>query len=462
MKRLVSLLLAMAVCLGLGGTALAAENGGPALPRLDTALGICENYELSVNDEYVAYGMDSFQCASATVALGDIDRAFGYIQLLRDGPFQLEMTYCDELVYEPGTTAYLAAFDYAGGGDAGILPPGGVPVGGGQALGVMIYPDQEAGTADILAVCGRGFSFTDSWDGDEAAPEEVMEEAPPEPVVAQATAPAAEGAVLPDPVVFFHESVEYMTYYHDYSYVYIALKAGSRGAMEEYIAHLREERFGLTLLRDFEESSTGYDSIHHYVFDYTGPADVPAVNWAEELSYKDESRTQVGTGDLWIEMRSKDASDGGSIECTLQISYANDAFSFADFGGRSTGTDLYFAGWFGQSTCTGPVTADRFDRPESETEGGSSDGSGSYESSGIATDDRERTKMRVPCTKCHGSGEVDCSRCGGDKGRWVYDSVPDYSGHGNTTVRTWESCSKCYGTGQVTCPVCDGDRYVYV
>lgn len=272
-----------------------------------------------------------------------------------------------------------------------------------------------------------------------------------------------EGAVLPDPAVFFHESVEYMTAYYDYSYVYMVFKAGCRAAIDEYMDHVEEERFGLTLLRDFEESSVGYDSIHHYVFDYTGDGDVPTVNWAQELSYKDESRDQVGAGDLWIEIRSNDVSRGeGRIGCSMQISFDNDAFSFDDFGGRSTMTDLYAAGGFGDRTGTGPITGDSFQRPEPET--GSSGGNGSSDSgsSGIATDDDERTEMRIPCTKCHGSGKVDCSRCGGDKGKWVYDSVPDYSGKGNTTVKSWESCSKCYGSGEVTCPVCDGERYIYI
>ena len=71
------------------------------------------------------------------------------------------------------------------------------------------------------------------------------------------------------------------------------------------------------------------------------------------------------------------------------------------------------------------------------------------------------TSLRIPCPKCHGDGDVECSQCNGDKGKWVYDSVPDYSGHSDTTARTWEPCFKCHGTGKVTCPKCDGAKYIY-
>ena len=450
MKKLVSALLALALCLGLGGTALGAD-GGAVLPRLDVALGTCEDYELSANDEYVQYGMDPFQCASATVALADIDSAFGYVRLLRDGPFQLEMTYCDELVYTPGTTTYLAAFDYTGGADTGVLPPGGVPVGGGQALGVMIYLDEEGGTADILVAYGKGFSFTDSWDGREPPPPAADSalEAAPDPAAAQSPVAAADDGdrdgTLPDPYMFFNGDLSYdYETKGDGSQVYIEFYFDTQTAdpAAAYVALLSDPRYNLTLTG--EEHLTGSDGslTGRWRFDYTGAKQVGQVSFYDP----DDPKCSFY---VWY------STVAGYHQATnVNIWYAPDGFTFADYGNRYSErlTDRYEPD---SGKLTGILETVH---PGEEIYDYDDDGS-----SGIATSDHERTKMRIPCSKCHGSGKVDCSRCGGDKGKWVYDnSVPDYSGHSSTTARTWESCSKCNGTGEVTCPTCGGDRYIYV
>lgn len=162
---LISLLLALALCLSLCPAAFAADTENIAyLPRLDLVLDDCEDYDLSVVDNSDIQVSNVLR-AFATVPLDKIDEAFGYVELLRDGPFQLKMTYCDDLDYKPGVLCIYAAFDYTGSADPGILPEGSVPVGGGDSVAVMIYPDEETGTADVNVACGLNFQFADEWWG---------------------------------------------------------------------------------------------------------------------------------------------------------------------------------------------------------------------------------------------------------------------------------------------------------
>lgn len=50
--------------------------------------------------------------------------------------------------------------------------------------------------------------------------------------------------------------------------------------------------------------------------------------------------------------------------------------------------------------------------------------------------------VRKTCSRCHGSGEIDCQYCGGD----------GYNLYGG-------QCSHCCGMGWENCPDCDGDGY---
>ena len=86
--------------------------------------------------------------------------------------------------------------------------------------------------------------------------------------------------------------------------------------------------------------------------------------------------------------------------------------------------------------------------------------SSSYSSSSGSTSIRER------CFSCHGSGTVDCSVCGGDGGRYEYDSsTPNFAGRTDpmyyATKRVWVPCRnfKCRN-GKVECSRCNGTGYV--
>ena len=185
MKRLVCVLLALALCLGLGGAALAGgEDDGPVLPRLDVYLEEYEDYEEGVSDssDYDLEGLeiDPFSWEVATVALEDIDKALGYMTLLEEGPFDLELgaclalvqdgesyedvpaEHCGELHYEPDVKGFAAVFDYVGDADVSLIPGGMAPVGGGSAVGVQINVYED--TADINVFCAKGIRFTEDWD----------------------------------------------------------------------------------------------------------------------------------------------------------------------------------------------------------------------------------------------------------------------------------------------------------
>ena len=62
--------------------------------------------------------------------------------------------------------------------------------------------------------------------------------------------------------------------------------------------------------------------------------------------------------------------------------------------------------------------------------------------------------LRTPCHKCHGDGKVDCSRCDGKGGKYIYDNST------RSTGRTWQYCSKCGGDGKVECTTCGGDGWL--
>ena len=193
MKKLVCMLLALAMCLGLGAAALAeGEDAGPALPRLDVYLEEYEDYEEGVNDasDYDLEGLeiDPFSWEVATVALEDIDKALDYMTLLEEGPFDLELTaclalvqegeryddvpaeHCGELRYEPDVKGFAAVFDYVGDADVSLIPGGMAPVGGGSAVGVQINVYED--TAGINVFCAKGIRFAEDWEPSDGLPDQ--------------------------------------------------------------------------------------------------------------------------------------------------------------------------------------------------------------------------------------------------------------------------------------------------
>lgn len=95
----------------------------------------------------------------------------------------------------------------------------------------------------------------------------------------------------------------------------------------------------------------------------------------------------------------------------------------------------------------------------------SSDSSGSSDSSSgvFDSDDSFNRPIRIRCTfiGCDG-GKVRCSACDGAGGKRVYDSsTPQYDGVGSNTDKwDWETCYKCHGTGETDCTRCGGDGWI--
>lgn len=79
----------------------------------------------------------------------------------------------------------------------------------------------------------------------------------------------------------------------------------------------------------------------------------------------------------------------------------------------------------------------------------------SWSSGGSSSSSSNSTKKEISCPSCS-NGKKDCTACGGSGGKYVYDSVPNYSGKGSKTVRTWQDCNKCRGSGKQDCYRCGG------
>lgn len=98
--------------------------------------------------------------------------------------------------------------------------------------------------------------------------------------------------------------------------------------------------------------------------------------------------------------------------------------------------------------------------------GGSSSGGGeaaNVPAAQTGADNNPYLPAKYFCTKCHGTGKIECPRCDGKGGREVVTSSgPNYSGskYHPATVSHWETCSKCYGSREIDCPVCGGSGKV--
>ena len=251
--------------------------------------------------------------------------------------------------------------------------------------------------------------------------------------------PAAQvpDGVLPDPysVFFGDEEVKYKTDLEGGLYIAtFYFSAETTGIEEDYITLLREGDYGLSLRDSVSSQSDAF-----YVFDYTGTADIPNF----DLSGKADMALYISTH-VW------------KTRLEVQIWYAVDGFTFQDFGDRSPLGNLADI-CIEETTCRqsgGPLSPEKF----GGTSSSGSSGSGSSGSSGSSSSGNQTTR----CTKCHGTGNIQCSRCDGSGGKWVYVSGgPNYSGNGqSTSTRKWENCSKCHGSGEVACTTCGGSGKV--
>lgn len=230
-----------------------------------------------------------------------------------------------------------------------------------------------------------------------------------------------DGAYLPDPGVFLScgttESGAIKKINGKGHYVSYDFDISAREVAEEYVALLLDSRFKLKKYNYSGMDSFSYEGTDYvsYRFDYIGSS--PDVEEISDIGGKDYP------GDVFLLINYY----GNEGRVGLSLSYS-DGFTLLDTGDRASVTPEDLSG--------NPVNGT-----------GSSGSSPSYSSSGT----------QVKCYKCHGNKTIECSRCGGKGGKWIYDnSVPNYSGRSSTTSKTWERCSKCNGTGSMTCTACGG------
>ena len=100
---------------------------------------------------------------------------------------------------------------------------------------------------------------------------------------------------------------------------------------------------------------------------------------------------------------------------------------------------------------TGDRTSYNVDDHSYESEVPVQGGSSDNESSGGRV-----TAASTLCWKCHGSKEIECTRCGGSGKTTSFVSSPNYSGSDRTSREVDTTCTKCHGTGKITCTACRG------
>lgn len=231
----------------------------------------------------------------------------------------------------------------------------------------------------------------------------------------------SDGPYLPDPGAFLScgitESGPINSNNGKGHFVSYSFDISARDAAEEYLALLQDSRFELERYSYSGSDPFTFEGREHavYRFDYVGSS--PDV---EEIT--ENGKDYPGDVFLWISYQNGEGRVG------MSLAYS-DGFTLLDTGDRASVTPVDLSG----NPVSGTGSSDSID--------GSSSPSGT----------------QVKCYKCHGEGTIECSRCDGEGGKWIYDnSTPNYSGHSNTTSRTWDRCSKCGGSGSMTCTACGG------
>ena len=164
MKKLVSLILALALCLGLGGTALA--KGSAEIPRPDAYLDddcVFYDAEMVKPDS----GAEKFHHIQAAVEIDDVDELEDYLYFLDEGPFDLTLIY-SEGIGDPSYENKAAFYEYTGEDD-----PGTIQAGDGLALDLdapvqaAIFMEEDDGMAVLVLLCAKGFDLVKKWDDGE-------------------------------------------------------------------------------------------------------------------------------------------------------------------------------------------------------------------------------------------------------------------------------------------------------
>ena len=220
---------------------------------------------------------------------------------------------------------------------------------------------------------------------------------------------ASRGPTVPDLMSFSGDTLyEYQSRdMGSYTEVVYYVYNFQMGFLEEY-QDLLTDRYDLSL-KAVADSGSSYKS--EYTYTYTGSGDVETFD--DGISFH-----------IWL----MNTPNEGEIH----IRYA-DGLSYTDTGERTS------------------ISLDDYeDRPGG---GGSSSGGGVAPVTG---DDGNEVTIR--CSKCHGTGSIACTNCGGLGYKETTVGAPNYSGNlsGPSYGTSKQTCYKCNGSGSITCTRCGG------
>ncbi len=402
MKKLIALLIAMALCLGLGGTAMAGMDDDHLFEPLEWFEDWPDGSELviwDINDNENATGLLLYFYTDPQVGVDLFDAYTRRLDMcgdvLRVGKEDFDSGFSGNY----NDTDRESRYRYLSRKDVDSI----TALCSGEYCDFAVH--QLWLEEDLLVVAlawGDGFPI-------EVDPDDLVNvQLPDEGTASDPSAPAAGGGnvtydaystYLPSPDAWFDGQLargEDMDAYggHLVSY-YMALE--DLPAIEAYVQLLEEDsRFQLKEAESTEADYTKYTGqiFHRGFFDYTGSASTGTVDYPD-----DHGPCAV------VVAYSEDFVRGA---CGMTVCYANE-FTLVDDGDR----------WGGDVT---------------DLSGGASSG-GDLDLSGGGTD------YSPPCSMCDGSGK--CDNCGG----WGY--TYDY-----VTGRNDKICSDCNGTGR--CRWCGG------
>lgn len=427
MKKLVSLFLALALCLSLGASALA--DGGVEIPDVTQFLSAwLEDYGVTV--ELVK--QDGFGTMIGIENVQDMqtvrDKTLSGLDLM----FQMsgfQKVDREALGAEPSEREYLYA--YTGSASVGTVQDY-----GGTEGNVYVDLSDDVDLVDgltVVIIIGEGISMKSSGTDTGAG------------TTAAADAPAAgTDNILPDAWAFFNGEVKHNDQLETNGRsAHFSLVSADRAACYAYVDLLQSGRFPLTLTDTWEKSYGGSAKTVYYVFD------CPNTGADQQITRSLDDRKV--SADLTVKI--EDWQNVGWCEMYIHFS---DALTVADTGDRCTVTGL--TEWYPQDS-DGPMGSAAAQPDSSSSAGGGSHHDNDDDIYNIYNYGSERKK----CNYCDGHGSRDCLTCGGKGYIEEYISVPNYSGSTLGPMGGWEhhDCPNINcDHGQVKCNFCDGDGWL--
>lgn len=413
MKRPLALLLALALCLGLGGAAMASADDGDLYEPQAWFGDWADAYELAYWDYADDVNSTGLILHFSSQPEAGLQLFTVYADRLRENG---ELREDSRLTYESDYGGYdqEVCYTYAGPKDVGSV----TSLLGGTRCDLFLdsmWVDEDF--LCLVVTWGDGFPMRVDMD--------ELDYLPGDP----GTTEPADAGILPDAWAFFNREVTHGDMEIDNGKrAVFRFEPDGVSAAYEYASLLQSKRFGLKLTDAWSDGSGG-DMTHYYIFDYGG-----AGEDAEVESY---AGGDLRYGDVIL--RIDDWPGQGWCEVSICFS---DALTVADTGERSYVTGLRDTGSGGSTGPMGSAASDSAGgsptpRPSSS---GGSPASGSTSSAGHW----EWRTVEKDCPACVGGR---CPVCNGTGTYRLYGEA----------VPCDRYCSACDGRGTYT-----QQEYVYV